>query len=184
MTEPLIMVPPGGWTTADLDAMPESNQRYELTDGALTVSPSPSNLHQELAINLRNALFDAAPKEYTTAFAVDLRFGPQLTRIPDLMVVRSDEPGRHWFAPAEVVVAAEVESRGSHVEDRATKPALYARYGIPQYWRFELDPLQVTLYRPGEGDSYAIGDKSDRLKVTEPFPVDLPLTDLLPRWAR
>jgi hypothetical protein len=46
MTEPLLEMPAGGWTVDDLDAFPESNRRYELTDGALTVSPSPSSLHQ------------------------------------------------------------------------------------------------------------------------------------------
>ncbi len=74
MTDPLLAIPSGGWTVDDLDGFPESHHRYELTDGALTVSPSPSSLHQAVAMRL-----------------------------------------------------------GVHLEDRATKPALYARYGIPHY---------------------------------------------------
>ncbi|MGH3319755.1 MAG: Uma2 family endonuclease [Streptosporangiaceae bacterium] len=184
MSEPLITAPPDGWSTADLDELPESNQRYELTDGAITVSPSPSNLHQWVAHNLGHVLAGQLPDAYTVAFAVEVRFAPQLTRIPDVLVVRSDDPGRHWFSPAEIVVAAEVESRGSHVEDRTTKPALYAQYGIPHYWRIEQEPLRVTVYRSGPTDSYVVGTTSDTLKVTEPFPIDLPLAELLPRWAR
>jgi hypothetical protein len=49
MTDPLLVIPSGGWAVEDLDALPESHYRYELTDGALTVSPSPSSLHQAAA---------------------------------------------------------------------------------------------------------------------------------------
>lgn len=44
MSEALVQAMPlGGWTTDDLDALPVGNIHYELTDRALTVSPSPSS---------------------------------------------------------------------------------------------------------------------------------------------
>jgi Uma2 family endonuclease len=185
VSEPLVAVPPGGWTVDDLDELPVGNYRYELTDGALSVSPSPSNLHQMLAARLAAAVEALAPEPFAVALAVEVRFGRQLTRIPDLMVVRSDTPGRHWFAPAEVAVAIEVESPGNHVEDRTTKPALYAQFGIPHYWRLEPEPLRVTTYHRGPGDAYVVAAASgERLSVAEPFPVELDLASLLPRWAR
>ncbi|MBA2324223.1 MAG: Uma2 family endonuclease [Pseudonocardiales bacterium] len=185
MTEANVMAPPpDGWTVDDLDAMPVSNHRYELTDGALTVSPSPSSLHQVFAAHLFTALEARAPEPFVVTQAVEIRFARQLTRIPDLLVIRSDQPGRHWFAPSEVLVAIEIESPGSHIEDRATKPALYARYGIPHYWRFELDAVKVSVYGIGNGDRYQLSAEGSRLTVGEPFTVDLELRDLLPRWAR
>ncbi|MEE6305713.1 hypothetical protein V1634_02540 [Plantactinospora veratri] len=33
--------PAGGWTTDDLDAMPDDGHRRELLDGVLIMSPSP-----------------------------------------------------------------------------------------------------------------------------------------------
>ncbi len=183
MAEPLLAMPPDGWTVDDLDALPESHRRYQLTDGALSVSPSPSSLHQAVAMRLGVRLEDAAPEPYVVTQAVEIRFGRQLTRIPDLLVVRSEQPERHWFAPAEVIVAIEIESPGSHIEDRATKPALYAQYGIPHYWRIELDPPLVTTYEVGQGDRYRIVGTGERLTVAEPFEVDLALADVLPRWA-
>jgi Uma2 family endonuclease len=180
-----LVVPPGGWTVDHLDRWPESHIRLELTDGALTVSPSPSSLHQAVAILLGARLMTLAPDELAVTQAVEIRFTRRLTRIPDLLVVESDQPARHWFAPAEVLLAVEIESPGSHAEDRLTKPAIYARYGIPHYWRVELDPIRVRLYRLGDGDTYvetATGD--ERLVTDAPFPVDVALTDLLPRWAR
>jgi Uma2 family endonuclease len=180
-----IAVPPDGWTVDDLDSWPESHRRYELTDGALTVSPSPSSLHQAVSGLLFGRLNALAPDGLAVTQAVEIRLARQLTRIPDVLVVRSDDPLRHWFAPAEVLLAVEIESPGSHVEDRVTKPAIYARHGIPHYWRIELEPVRVRLYRLGSGELYReAGVVENRLTTDQPFPVDVALTDLLPRWAR
>lgn len=180
-----IEMPPGGWTVDDLDAWPETRVRHELTDGALTMSPSPSSLHQAVCGRLLARLDAVAPTDLAVTQAVEIRFGRRLTRIPDVLVVRSDEPGRHWFAPAEVLLAVEVESPGSHTEDRVTKPALYARHGIPHYWRVELSPLRARVHRLADGDVYReTSGGEERLVAAEPFPVDLALTDLLPGWAR
>ncbi|WP_232664239.1 Uma2 family endonuclease [Pseudonocardia sp. TRM90224] len=179
-------MPPGGWTVDDLDRWPESQLRHELTDGALTVSPSASNLHQSVQGRLFARLDELAPDPLVAAQIVEIRFGRQLTRIPDVLVVHSDEPRRHWFAPSEVLLAVEIESPGSHTEDRVTKPAIYAQHGIPAFWRIELEPLRVRIFRQGEGDSYreVLGGGTERLKVTDPFDIDIALVDLLPRWAR
>ncbi len=183
MTEPVLMIPAGGWSVDDLDAFPESHHRYELTDGALTVSPSPSSLHQAVAARLLVRLEGSAPEPLAVTQAVEIRFGRQLTRIPDVLVMRSNQPGRHWFAPSEVLVAIEIESPGSHLEDRATKPALYASYGIPHYWRIELGPPLVSTYSIGHGGSYQMTGTSPRLSVSEPFAIDLAVAELLPGWA-
>jgi len=115
---------------------------------------------------------------------VEVRFARRLTRIPDLIVIRSDELGRHWFAPGEVVVAIKIESPGNHVEDRTTKPAIYGKFGIPHYWRIEPDPLRATIYRLGAEDKYREIRQCERLRVSEPFELDIPLAELLPSWAR
>jgi len=49
-----------GWTLADLAGLPEDGCRYELVDGALLVSPPPTQRHQELGSNLRDVLQQAA----------------------------------------------------------------------------------------------------------------------------
>lgn len=177
--------PAGGWTVEDLDRWPESQVRYELTDGALTVSPSPSNLHQNISGLLFAHLTSRCPADLAVAQAVEIRFGPRLTRIPDLAVVRSDKPGGHWFAPSEVRLAVEIESPGSHVEDRVVKPALYASHGIPAFWRIELGPIRARRYGPdGAGGYRELDCPVDRLVADEPFAVDVALRDLLPGWAR
>jgi Uma2 family endonuclease len=181
-----IVVPPGGFTVDDLDTWPESHVRYELTDGALTVSPSPNNLHQVLAAALCIHFDRTAPEPLVASQAVEIRFTRRTTRIPDVLVVESEEPGRHWFAPAEVVLAVEIESPGSITDDRVTKPAIYARHGIPHYWRIELDPVVVHVYHL-EDDVYreiATLKADERIVLDEPLPIDIAVADLLPRWAR
>jgi len=75
VTEALLdTMPPGGWTVDDLDRMPVSNIRCELTDGALSVSPSPSNLHQHFSGLLMARLAAEVPDELDVAQAVEIRF--------------------------------------------------------------------------------------------------------------
>ena len=65
------------------------------------------------------------------------------------------------------------------------KPALYARHGIPHFWRIELEPIRFRRYVLGSGEAYReAGSSDDRLTTGEPFPIDVALADLLPRWAR
>jgi Uma2 family endonuclease len=182
VVEPLIDIPPGGWTVDDLDKLPVDNYRYELTDGVFSVSPSPSALHQKITGRLFGRLDSAVPEQFTVAMGVEIRFTRQLTRIPDLMVVRSDDPDRHWFAPAEVVLAIEIESPGNHVDDRTTKPAIYAQFGLPHYWRIEPVPLRATTYRLGHGERYVEVHRGDRLTAKEPFDFEVALTDLMSPW--
>ena len=57
-------------TIADLDAMPEDGNRYELIEGELFVSRAPSLTHQEVVTNLysgSNSIFAKTRLE---------RFGP------------------------------------------------------------------------------------------------------------
>jgi hypothetical protein len=62
MTAAMSDVPPAdGWTTDDLDDLPEDGVRRELLDGVLHVSPSPSSIHQVIAARLLVALERTCP---------------------------------------------------------------------------------------------------------------------------
>jgi Uma2 family endonuclease len=140
-----ITMPPGGWTVDDLDSWPETHVRYELTDGALTVSPSPSSLHQAVSGRLFARLDAVAPADLVVTQAVEIRFARQLTRIPDLLVVRSDDPARHWFAPSEVLLAVEIDWRAGRLVRR------WRRIGPVTSQRTPMATGAIT--RPGAGKS-------------------------------
>ena len=56
-------------TAEDLAAMPDDGHRYELIDGALIVTPSPSREHQLCAGKVYIDLVAACPDHLRVAFA-------------------------------------------------------------------------------------------------------------------
>ncbi|PSL04640.1 putative restriction endonuclease [Haloactinopolyspora alba] len=114
--------PAGGWTTDDLDELPESHRRYELIDGTLVVSPSPTNVHQTLAARLGVALEDNCPPEYDVTQAVEIRVSKRRSFVPDLLVTTADaaagQPAK--FAPDDVHLVVEVVSPGEFDESVTT----------------------------------------------------------------
>jgi Uma2 family endonuclease len=78
--------PPGGWTTDDLDTLPEDNVRRELLDGVLLVSPSPSSIHQVIAGRLMVALEQTCPDHLFVSQANDVQISPRRQFIPDVLV--------------------------------------------------------------------------------------------------
>jgi Uma2 family endonuclease len=167
-----------GFTAADLHEMPESPCRIELTDGALTVSPSASNPHQFMAMALGMRLYEKRTDGFTVNQGANVDLTDNTTRIPDVLVVRSGIK-RKWYRGDEVVVAVEIESPASIRDDRRMKPELYAEAGIPHYWRIELEPeLVVVRYHLKQG-TYVEVARGPRIEVIEPFPFAADLVDLI-----
>ena len=69
--------PSDAWTTDDLDALPEDGFRRELLDGALLLSPSPTDIHQVIAMRLGVALEDSCPEDLHVTQAVEVRINPR-----------------------------------------------------------------------------------------------------------
>lgn len=180
------VMPEGGFTLDDLDALPEGQVRAELTDGALTISPAPTRLHQYIVGALCVRIDEMAPGPFSATWGTEIRLGTSLTRVPDVLVLRSREPERRWFSPSNVLIAVEVESLGHHVEERITRPALYAEFGIPHYWRIETDNAEdmVAVVHRREGNAYVETSRGRCIDMTDPFVFRVDLRDLLPRWAK
>lgn len=179
--------PPGGWTTDDLDRLPPDGRRWELLDGVLLMSPSPTDFHQVIAMRLGVALEDTCPGNLHVTQAVEVRFNPRRSFIPDVLVVTDDAARRRTakFEPHEVHLAVEIVSGSSVSMDRITKPALYAKAGVPYYWRIETEGgIVVHTYQidPAEEVYRSTGEFADVLDVTQPWPITLPLARLAPRY--
>jgi Uma2 family endonuclease len=187
MTAALPYRPPSHiWTTDDLDRLPEENCRRELLDGVLLIYPGPTAAHQIITGRLAVALEQSCPREYEVTQGVEVRISPRRSFIPDVLVVTDEAAQRvpRHFAPHEVVLAVEIVSPTSQSMDRITKPALYARAGIPYYWRIEtdggitvhahkIDPAQ-ELYEP-------VGTFTDVIDTPEPWRIEIPISALTPR---
>lgn len=178
--------PEGGWTTDDLDALPEDGRRRELLDGVLLVSPSPTSPHQIISGRLMVALEEHCPDGYVVTQGVEIRVSRVRSFIPDVLVVDATtaDRGPSCFAPHEVALAVEVVSPSSQAMDRITKPALYAKAGIPAYWRVETEDtgLVVHTYRlvPPDEVYSPTGRWTEVVDVDRPFPVKLPVDRFTP----
>lgn len=177
----------GGWTTDDLDAQPDDGVRRELLDGVMLVAPARSALHQFLAAALTMSLHASGPRSAAVTQSVEVRMSDRLSFIPDVVVLSADAAKRkpRPFAPHEVLLVVEIVSPASQAMDRITKPVLYAKAGIPYFWRIETsDGIAVDTYKINpESEAYLpVGTYSDIIKIDEPWPIEISVNHLIPSF--
>jgi Uma2 family endonuclease len=146
------------WTVAQVRSLlgeSRPSPRYELIDGELLVTPSPSPVHQRAVRVLMRVLDD-----YCAAQSIgevhhspaDLSLDGESIVQPDLFIVPAATPPllRDWSAVRSLVLAVEVLSPGSVRHDRVTKRRFFQRVGVPEYWIVDVDARTVERWRPFE----------------------------------
>jgi Uma2 family endonuclease len=139
-------------TSEDLFRIREtSDERLELIEGELFVTPAPSLGHQDVSANcytwLRRAIVEPGRGRVYYAPA-DVRLAENTIVQPDLVVVLSDRfniltRSRIEGAPNLVI---EIVSPSTTTYDRVTKRGVYARYGVPGYWLVDFEARTVTVF--------------------------------------
>jgi len=160
--DPVVLPRPrsGHWAAADLERLPDNGIRYEVLNGQLVVNGVPRPRHQVVLGWLLMELVSAAPGDYWVLPGVGVIIGDD-EPIPDLVSGRGafDADGR-GIAAEQVELAVEIVSWPTASQDRMTKPIMYARAGIPNYWRIEIEPFDGL--RPGESPpllfAYTLGE--------------------------
>jgi Uma2 family endonuclease len=182
--------PPGHLlTVGEYAALDEDGRtRWELQEGNLVMSPSPSPRHMiagaELYAQLRNQL----PGELCAVPDVDLDLQlapdsqPGTARRPDLVVIRRSEFERvdrdgGLLRAEHTVLVVEIVSPGSRRTDTLIKRGEYADAGIPNYWIVDLDqPASVlACHLAGEFGYHDGGAVTGVFETTEPFPARIDL---------
>ena len=141
------------WTRAEVLALPDDGNRYELVDGELLVSPSPSRLHQRAVTRLWRLLDD-----YLTAHRLgealtspaDVKFVAEEILQPDLFVAQAigGRLGETWEAVGIPLLVVEILSPSTARFDRVTKRLRFQRAGVPTYWIVDLDARVVEVWTP------------------------------------
>jgi Uma2 family endonuclease len=157
-------------TCEDLELIPEEHEgdRQELIDGELVVTPVPIIRHQIANKNVTFAL-ERHVREARLGMVfhppTGIRFTPHDLLIPDVIFIRQDR--LHILGDKTIDGApdliVEILSPGTRRRDLNTKRALYARFGVQEYWIVDLEARTVTVlalvgeaYQPvlaGEGGS-------------------------------
>lgn len=143
-------------TYEDYLSLPNDRNRYEILEGELIVTPSPSLRHQEVSRNLLFLLFSHIKKKNLGRILyapMDVILDNTTVVQPDLAFVSSQNDqicaDRGIEGVPDLIV--EILSAYSQKYDRMSKLQIYARYGVKWYWIVE--PYEKTLeeYRLGEG---------------------------------
>ena len=153
-------------TYDDLQQMPEDGLRREIVAGELLISPVPRIWHQTILLALQEELlaFFGPERAYRPLPApVELRITPYDVVQPDLVVLPGSiirQQGLRNFIEVPPLLVVEILSPSTASSDRRAKMALYARFGIPEYWIVDPDRSNVDAfaladraYVPIEGDA-------------------------------
>lgn len=143
------------WTVEEVQAFPDDGNRYELIDGELLVSPSPSWTHQkgvlELAVRLRDYV-KAYPVADIVIAPADVVYDSRTVVEPDVFAVPlvGGRRPRTWAEAGRLLLAVEVLSPGTARADRTLKRRLYQRHDVPEYWIVDIDGRLVERWRPDD----------------------------------
>ena len=131
-------------------ALGETAERYELIDGVVIMSPSPTPRHQRVAFLIAHHFQSIADQigGVQVVPEVDIRLSNNRVYRPDFVVYGHDRmpvlPERFTVPPDLVVEAL---SPGSEPMDYITKRDDYDRFGVGEYWVVEPRDVSVRVWR-------------------------------------
>src|SRR3954447_5741126 len=171
------------YTSADLDALPDiPGIRYEIIDGELFVSKTPTWPHDFASNQLQTALgswSNATGLGYASShpglvFADDDDVIPDVTWISRQRMIGALDRSLHLSVAPEIVVEVLSPGAANQRRDREVKLRLYSRRGVLEYWIVDWQQRSVEVYRRGE----------QILQHAETLSGDAPLTSpLLPGFT-
>jgi Uma2 family endonuclease len=168
------------WTVADLDDLPDDGNRYEVIDGELFVTPSPSARHQDAVGRLYRLLaeyLDAERVGHVYVSPGEIVLSPHRAVQPDVFIVPLVDGQRpeSFQDVRRLLVAAEVLSPSTARADRVSKRALFRDVGVPEYWIVDLDARTIERSTPGNSRPEILADRLEWVPdgATRTFVIDV-----------
>ncbi|MBY8874396.1 Uma2 family endonuclease [Micromonospora sp. PLK6-60] len=173
----------GPWTEEEYLALGETQDRVELFDWSIHVTPGPTPRHQRISRKLGNLLESAAESAGLELFeAVNVRLRPGRVPVPDLVLtdpINLDEP---MIEADQVRLVCEIISPSNAATDKVLKMHYYAAAGIEWYLLVEQRTGVMSLFRRS-GRHYAevsAVKRGETLALTEPVRALIRPEDLVP----
>ena len=134
----------------DLMHLPEDGNTYEILEGDLYVTPSPSPIHQRVSKRLQRQLeayFEATGLGEVFNAPLDVILSKGDVVEPDLIVVTDPAQVSNRAVEGPPLLLVEILSPSSIERDRILKAARYAALGVPHYWIVDLEARVIECYR-------------------------------------
>ncbi|MBX3466099.1 MAG: Uma2 family endonuclease [Planctomycetes bacterium] len=146
------------YTYEDYRQLPDDGRRYEVLDGELVVSPSPSRRHQQLSARLVYELYRHVEAEHRLGEVYhapsDVILAEDTIVQPDLLFVATERldafSDRGLEGAPDLVV--EILSPSTRARDRGKKREVYARFGVRELWLVDPDRDAVDVFERAGGD--------------------------------
>src|SRR5688500_2193171 len=169
------------WTVEMVRAIPDDSNRYQVVDGELFVTPSPSWRHGDVVVELALII-----SKYLSESSVGhLKVSPQDVELdyrtlvePDLFVVPlvDGKKPRVWEDVRQLLLVIEVLSPSTARLDRRVKRERYQRDGVPEYWIVDVDARLIERWRPNDERPEIASEMIEWQAVgaTDPLRIQLP----------
>lgn len=170
-------------TYEDYLHFPDDGKRYEILDGQVHMTPSPSPQHQYASKRLQRILeryFEDQLGYLVFNAPLDVVLAADDVVQPDLLVVAERPQISARAVQGTPLVLIEILSPTRPEYDRATKAARYRVRGVPHYWIVDPEARTLECYRL-DGGTYrldASGTAQDTLAVAAFRGLSIPLADL------
>lgn len=148
----------GAWTVADWETLPDDDVRYEVIDGVLFMTTSPSNFHQWIISQLFHLVSNPSREIaycFTAPIGVLLPTGNAVQ--PDFVVIRKENADiirdRRIRGVPDLII--EVLSPGNAAYDEDIKLKAYAEAGLQEYGVIDPAARQLRLYTLTDAGEYS-----------------------------
>lgn len=148
----------------------EDEPRAELIDGEIAVSPEPMPFHQQISARLIGVLQDEARKRQMGTWfpPVNLVLSPYKLFQPDLSFFTAENKPDLAAPMVNTLpsIVIEILSPSTRTRDLITKRALYADFGVGEYWIVDPDGESISiLLRDEQGIYVEATMESDRVQI-------------------
>ena len=143
------------WTSADLEVMPDNGKRYEIIDGELYVSKSPTFHHQFACGQTFSqlSLWSIETGLGIANFGTGVIFADDDDVIPDVVWISRERISKllgkdgHFHAAPDLVVEVLSPGTANEKRDRESKLKLYSQRGVQEYWIVNWPLNEFVIYR-------------------------------------
>jgi len=147
-------------TYEDYCRFPDDGKRYEILDGEIFMTPSPSPRHQFASKRLQRILeryFEDTLGYQVFDAPLDVILSNADVVQPDLLVVAASQQVSTRGIEGAPLLLVEILSPSRPEYDRLTKASRYAARGVPHYWLVDPDGRTIECFQLDDSGVYRLG---------------------------